>query len=144
MVLLGLLGSIVTALVGVYAHAPSGENGITQLPSVYIGTLFSPVSNHAPVLCLRLLYTTCFYTACNQAPGSTSLLSFISDSVVFPEPLLLKDCGFDLFCPCVGVSHRAMAGCQPYPGTFAGLCCCRCSETAAGCQSTPEKLHAIV
>ena len=34
----------------------------------------------------------------DQTPGSISLLSFVSDGVVFPDPLLLKDCGFDPFC----------------------------------------------
>ena len=30
-----------------------------------------------------------------RLPGGTSLLSFISDAVVFPDPLLLRVCGFD-------------------------------------------------
>ena len=77
----------------------SGENGTTQLPS-----LFSLISSHAPVLCLQLLSTPCFFTVCDQAPGSTSLLSFVLDVAVFPGPLLLKHCGFDLFCPSGGGS----------------------------------------
>ena len=68
-------------------------------PVPSIGTLFYLISNHAPVLCLQLLSTPCFYTVCDQAPGCTSLLSFVSDVAVFCGPLLLRDCGFDLFCP---------------------------------------------
>ena len=64
-----------------------------------IGTLFSLMSNRTPLLCLRLPYSPCFYTACDQAPGRTSLLSFVSDAAVFPDPLLLWDCGFDPFFP---------------------------------------------
>ena len=64
-----------------------------------IGSLLSLTSKPAPVLCLRLPSTPCFYTIRDQAPGSTSLLSFISDAAVFPDPFLLRDCGFDPFCP---------------------------------------------
>ena len=76
------------------------EHGIAQLPSLCnMGTLFSPISNCTPVLCLQLLSTPCFFTVGDQAPGSTSVLSLISDAAVFPGPLLLKHCGFDPFCP---------------------------------------------
>ena len=85
----------------------SSENGATQPPS-----LFSRINSHPPVLCLQLSSTPCFFTLCDQAPGSTSLPSFVSDAAVFPGPLLLKDCGFDLFRPSAGGSHRAMAECQ--------------------------------
>ena len=74
-------------------------------PVSSIRILFSPISNWAPLLCLQLSSTPCFFTVCDQAPGSTSLPSFVSDAAVFPGPLLLKDCGFDLFCPSVGGSH---------------------------------------
>ena len=94
-----------------------------------IGTLFSPVSNHAPILCLQLSSTRNFFTLHDQNPGSTSLLSFVSDPAVFPSPLLLKDCGFDPFCPFAGGSHRAMAECQLHSGMLAGPCCCQCHET---------------
>ena len=40
-----------------------------------------------------------FYTVRDKAPGSTSLLSFVSDVAVFPDPLLLRDYGFDPFRP---------------------------------------------
>ena len=80
----------------------SGENGATQLPS-----LFSWISSCAPVLCLQLLSPPCFLTLRDQAPGSTSLPSFVSDVAVFPGPLFLKD--FDLFHPSVGGSHQAVA-----------------------------------
>ena len=64
-----------------------------------IETLFSRISNHAPVLCIRLPSTPRFYTDRDQAPGSTSFLSFVSEAVVFPDPLLLRDCGFDCSAP---------------------------------------------
>ena len=69
-------------------------------PISSIGTLFSPVSNHVPILCLQLPSTAHFYIVCDQGvrlPGSTSILSFISDAAVFPGPSLLSDCGFDPF-----------------------------------------------
>ena len=70
-----------------------------------IRTLFSPISNRAPVLCLQLSSTPRFFTVRDQAPGSTSLPSFVSDAAVFPIPLLPKDCGFDSIHPSVGGSH---------------------------------------
>ena len=82
----------------------SGENGATQLPS-----LFSQMSNRAPILCLQFSSTPRFLTLRDQAPGSTSLLSFVSDVAVFPGPLLPENCGFDPFCPSAGGSHQAMA-----------------------------------
>ena len=54
-------------------------------------TLFSLISNHVPVLCLQLSSTLHFFTVHDQAPGNTSLLSFVSDVAVFPGLLLLKD-----------------------------------------------------
>ena len=89
-----------------------------------IATLFSPVCNRTPVLCLRLPSTPCFYTVCDQAvklPGSTSLLSFIPDAAVFPDPLCLRDCYFDLFCPCGRVSPsngRVLAAPRNVRGTM--------------------------
>ena len=64
-------------------------------PVSSIGTLFSPISNRASVLCLQLLSTPRFFTVRDQVPGSTSLPSFVSDVAVFSGPLLLKECGFD-------------------------------------------------
>ena len=113
----------------------SGENSD---PVSSIKTLFSPTSNPAPILCLQLQSIPHFYTVHDQVPGNTSLLSFVSDVAVFPDPLLLRDCGFGPFCPSAGGSHRAMARCWPHQGTFAGLCCCQCPETVAGCQHAPE------
>ena len=57
------------------------ENGASQLPN-----LFFRISNRAPILCLQLSSTPCFFTLCDQAPGCTSLLSFVSDAAVFPGP----------------------------------------------------------
>ena len=78
-----------------------------------VGTLSSLIRDHAPVLCLRLPSTPRFYTVRDPAAGSTSLLSFISDAAVFPDPLLLRDCGFDLFCPSEEglTEHWPGAGC---------------------------------
>ena len=70
-------------------------------PVSSIGPLFFPISNHTPVLCLWLPSNPCFYTVHDQASGSTSLPSFVSDVAVFPGPLLLRDCGFDTFCTSV-------------------------------------------
>ena len=72
----------------------SGQNGAAQPPS-----LFSRISNRAPVLCPQLSSTPRFFTLRDQAPGSTSLPSFGSDVAVFPGPLLPKDCGFDPLHP---------------------------------------------
>ena len=71
------------------------------------------VSNHTHVLCLQLVPTPGFYTVRDQAAGSTSFLSFVSDAAVFPDPLLLRDCGFDLFCPSEEglTEHWPGAGC---------------------------------
>ena len=80
-----------------------------MVPSSYpvssFGSLFSQISNRAPVLCLQLLSAPLLFILCDQAPGSTSLLSVVSDAAVFPGPLLLKGCGFDPFRPSVGGSH---------------------------------------
>ena len=78
----------------------SGENGATQPLS-----LFSRISNHTPVLRLQLSSTLRFSTFRDQAPGSTSLPSFVSDVAVFPGPFRVKDCGFDPFHPSAGGSH---------------------------------------
>ena len=80
--------------------------------------MLSLTSNRALVLCVQLLSTPCYYTVCDQlsqAAGGqaagTSFLSFISDAAVFPDPSLLRDCGFDPLRSCGRGSHRAMAGC---------------------------------
>ena len=108
-------------------------------------SLFSRISNHAPVLCLQLSFTPHFSTLRDQAPGSTSLPSSVSDAGVFSGPLIPKDCGFDLSGPSVGGSHRALAEtalaeCRLQPGTPPGPCCCRCPETVARSQPAPEKV----
>ena len=69
-----------------------------RYPVSSISTLFSLMSNRSLVLCLRLPSTPHFYTVRGQAPGSTSLLSFVSDAAVFLDPLLLRDCGFVQLC----------------------------------------------
>ena len=107
-------------------------------PVSSIRTLFSLISNHAPILCLQPPTNPHFHTVHDQAPGSTSLLSFGSDAAAFPSHPLLRDCGFDLLRPSAeglteqwpGASctqehlrdhaaanaQRLTARCQPAPG----------------------------
>ena len=68
-------------------------------PVSSIGTRFSPIRSSASMLCLQLQSTPCFHTVHDPAPGSTSLLSFVSDAAAFPGPPLLRDCSFDLLHP---------------------------------------------
>ena len=68
-------------------------------PGSSVGTLFSLISNCASVFPLQLLSTPHFHTVRDQAPSSTSLLSFVADAAAFPSPPLLRDCGFDPLCP---------------------------------------------
>ncbi|XP_053066680.1 uncharacterized protein LOC113593370 [Acinonyx jubatus] len=78
-----------------------------------IRVLFSLTSNRALILCVQLPSTPRFHNVRDQAvrlPGSTSLLSFISEAAVFPNPSLLRDCGFVPLRPSAGGSHRALAG----------------------------------
>ena len=144
MALLSLLGWIVLAPVDVCACAGVMKMESPIYPVSSIRTLICPISNREPVLCIQLLSTPCFYTVCDQAPGRTSLLGFISDAAVFPDLLFLRYCGFDPFSPSAEGSHGAMAGWRPHPGIFAGLCCFRCPKTAAGCQHSLEKVCEIV
>ena len=71
-----------------------GEYGITQLPNFWHrNSALSPTCNQAPLLCLRLLPPSCFYTVPVQAislTGSTSILNFNSDGAAFPNPSLLR------------------------------------------------------
>ena len=87
----------------------SGDVASPSFPVSNMGTPFSQISNRTPILCLRLWSTHSFFTLRDQAPGSTSRLSFVSGVAVFTGPLLLKDCGFDQFRPSMGGSHQAMA-----------------------------------
>ena len=110
-------------------------------PVSRLGTLFSLISNRAPVLRLWLLSAPHFHTVCDQAPGSTSFLCFVSDAAAFPGPPFLRDCGFDLLRPSVeglteqwpGAGHPQE--CLRYPDA------CRCPETVARCQPSPEKFR---
>ena len=88
-----------------------GETVVTQYPVSSMGTLFSPISNRGPALYLQVSSTARVFTVRDQAPDSTSFPSFVSDAAVFPGPLLLKDCSFDLFPPLCRRAHRAMAEC---------------------------------
>ena len=112
-------------------------------PVSSMGTLFSQISNCTPVLCLQLLSTPRFYTVHEQAPGNTSLLSFVSDAAVFPGPLLLKNCNFDPFRPLSeGLTEQwPNAGCTQEslrdPVAAGALRLSRC-------QPAPEKVDEIV
>ena len=55
----------------------SGENGVTQVPS-----LFSQISNRAPVLCLQLFSTPCFFTLHDQ-PQAVPLSRVLSQMRLF-------------------------------------------------------------
>ena len=92
-------------------------------PVSSIGTLFSLISNHTPsfVFSLHPLPT---FTPSVTKPQAAPPLSFISDAAVFPNPLLLRDCGFDPLRLSGGGSHRAMARCWTHPGMSVGPCCC--------------------
>ena len=94
-------------------------------PVCSIRTVFSSISNCAPILCLWPPSISCLYTVLDQVfrlPGSTSLLSLVSDGAVFPNSSLMRDCGFDPLRPSGGESHRAMAGCWLHLGMFGGPC----------------------
>ena len=93
--------------------------------------MFSPISNHAPVLCLQLSSAPRFYTVHDEGPHSTSLLSFLSDAAVFPGSLCLRECGFDSFRP----STESLTEQWPNAGrTQEGLRYCAAAAAAAAAQ----------
>ena len=103
MVLLAYWGGLLPCSSVRMRGSRSGENGATQPPS-----LFFWISNRALFLRLQLPSTPRFSTVHDQAPGSTSLPSFVLDMAVFPSPVLPKDWGFDPLRPSAGESHRAV------------------------------------
>ena len=115
-------------------------------PVSSIRTLFSPVSNLAPVLCLRFLSTLCFYTVHDQAdrlPGVPSLLSFISGMAVFPNPLPLRDCSFALPRPSGGGLTEKWLGVAA-PRNTRGTVLLLLLRDCGWVPSHPENVHAIV
>ena len=72
------------------------------------GTLLLDQQSHTCPLSSALVHSPHFHSPW-PGPKQYHSLSFVSDAAVFPGPLLLKDCGFDLFCPFSGRSHRAIA-----------------------------------
>ena len=68
-------------------------------PVSSVGTLFSPISNRTPVLCLQLSSTLQFFTVRDQAPGSISLPSFASDAAVFPAPYFRRSAALTRSAP---------------------------------------------
>ncbi|VFV31941.1 Hypothetical predicted protein [Lynx pardinus] len=115
----------------------SGENGVTQLSVSSMETLFSLISNRAPVLCLQLLSTTRFFTVCDQAPGSTSLPSFVSNET--NEPLNSEGLRLRPVPPLCGRVSLGNGQTLPHPGKFAKPCCCRSPETVARCEPPQKK-----
>ena len=75
--------------------------GSPRYPVSSIRTLFSPISNHALILRFQLPSTRRFHAVHDQAPGSTSLPSFVSDAAAIPGPPLLRDSDFDPLRPSV-------------------------------------------
>ena len=69
-------------------------------PVSSIGTLFSPISNCAPVFCLQLSSTPPFSLSVTK-PQEVPLSSFVSDVAALPGHPVLRDCGFDPLCPFV-------------------------------------------
>ena len=111
--------------------------------------LFSPISSsRAPVLCLQLLSTPHFFTVHDQAPGSTSLPSFVSEAAVFPGPLLPQDSGFDPLSPLrEGLTQQWPNEQRPNVGCTQE---CLLDPSAAGAPrlwpgaARPRKVHDIV
>ena len=108
---------------GTCRHVPTCAEGVKMASPSYpvssIRTLCSPrPAMKYPSFVSGFHPLPPFYTVHNQAirlPGGTSLLSFISDGAVFPNPSFLRDCGFDLFWPSGGGSGQIMVRCQPTP-----------------------------
>ena len=101
---------------GVKWHDPATQCLVLELCSPGSAILHPAfVSGFRPVPAFSLSVTK--PSGCQAVPPS----GVLSDAAVFPDPLLLRDCSFDLFCPSAGGSHRAMAGCRPHPGIFRDL-----------------------
>ena len=100
MALLAYWGGVLQSSQVLMRMCGSGKNGAAWL--------FSRIINRAPIFSVQLSSTPRYFTLHGQAPGSTSLPSFVSDGPVSLGPLLPKDYGFDPFCPSVGGSHQAM------------------------------------
>ena len=65
---------------------------LLSYPIFSIRNLVLPTGNQAPLLCLWLPYSPCFYSVHDQAislPGDTSLPGFISDGAV-SKPLTFE------------------------------------------------------
>ena len=103
---------------------------LPRYPVCSIGTLFSLISNHTPVLPLWLLSTPCFHTVRDQAPGSTSLPSFVSDAAAFHGLPLLRDCSFDPLHPSPS-NGRVLATSRNTCGTMLLLMPRDCSQVPA-------------
>ena len=107
-------------------------------------SLFSRISNRVPVLCLQLSSTPRLFMLQDQAPGSTSLPSFVSDALFSPAPYFQRTEALTHSAPLrEGLTQQWLnIGCTQE--RFAGPCCCRCPETVARCQPAPENVHKIV
>ena len=60
------------------------------------------------------------------------------------NPSLLMNCSFDHSDPLGEGLNEKWLGAGPPPGMFTRPRWCQCPETAAGCQPTSEKVHAIL
>ena len=75
-----------------------GENGVTQHLVSGVGTPCSwqqAIKHLSFVLGFCPLPASILSDQAGRLRGDTSLPSFISDAAVFPNPSLLRDCGFD-------------------------------------------------
>ena len=126
------------ALVGVFAHVREPREWRHPATLSTIGTLFSRISHGTPIVCLWLPSASRFYTVCDQAPGSTSHLSFISDAAVFPDLLLLRDRGSDL----LRLLREGLSEQWPGAGRVqerSQTCCCRCGDCGPGASASQRK-----
>ena len=77
-------------------------------PSYPVSSMGTPLSPSA-IVHLSFVSGFCplsaFAQSMTKPPGNISLLSFVSDAALFPDPLLLRDCDFDLFHPSTGGCH---------------------------------------
>ena len=106
-----------------------------------IGAPFSLISNRALVLCLQLSSTPHFLTVCDQAPGSTSLPSFVSHEAVFPDPYLGRTSALTHSAPLQEglLDQWPNVDCSQDPGSTCWTLLLPVSETAARFQPTPKK-----
>ena len=147
MALLSSLGWIVVALAGVYAQAwEPGKWRHPTTPVSNIKTLCSPQPAIVHPSFVSGFLRSRFYTvhASSQVARWHLPPEFYLRCGCVSRPLTSE--GLRLWPAQIlwGRVSLSNGRCWRHPGTFAGLCCCRCPETAAGCQPAPEKVREIV